>query len=218
MLKLTGSVVGLSIRVITTCLALSLFGGCVGGGLPGLPGRPQDVSRTIALDIAGNSLGVQSIAVKPGETVRFLVRNESKLPHDFTIGAPFMQKHRRAIIKRNLEASVPGSGYHDRYKYDSYNAVLVPPGQTKELIWWFTGSQNLKFGCNLPGHDEAGMRGSFEFDGTSRELRVASAQPVEKPTPPPAKKPPTPAEKPTPPANKHPPASAEEEEPITAAP
>jgi uncharacterized cupredoxin-like copper-binding protein len=41
--------------------------------------------------------------------------------------------------------------------------VLVEPGQTKELVWKFTKATELDFACNMPGHYEAGMVGTFEF-------------------------------------------------------
>jgi uncharacterized cupredoxin-like copper-binding protein len=48
-------------------------------------------------------------------------------------------------------------------EHDDPNAVMVQPGETKELIWTFTKTENVEFGCNVPGHYEAGMKGTFNF-------------------------------------------------------
>ncbi len=47
--------------------------------------------------------------------------------------------------------------------HDDPNAVMVHPGETKELIWTFAEAENVEFGCNVPGHYEAGMKGTFNF-------------------------------------------------------
>lgn len=49
------------------------------------------------------------------------------------------------------------------------NAVLVKPGETKELIWTFSDAQNLEFACNLPGHYQAGMKGEIKVTGQGKE-------------------------------------------------
>lgn len=48
--------------------------------------------------------------------------------------------------------------------HDDPNAVFVPPGATRELIWRFDRTQDLEFACNVPGHYEAGMTGAFRFE------------------------------------------------------
>lgn len=53
-------------------------------------------------------------------------------------------------------------GSHDAAMgHDDPNAVMVPPGETRELIWHFERAENVRFACNVPGHYEAGMHGSF---------------------------------------------------------
>ena len=46
--------------------------------------------------------------------------------------------------------------------HDDPNSVLLNPGETKELVWRFSGrDQQLEFACNVPGHYQAGMVGQF---------------------------------------------------------
>jgi len=39
------------------------------------------------------------------------------------------------------------------------HAMFVPAGETRVLIWTFSGQGEFEFDCNMPGHFEAGMRG-----------------------------------------------------------
>ena len=39
--------------------------------------------------------------------------------------------------------------------------VHVPPGESRDLVWAFTGPSAPLFGCHIPGHWSAGMKGSF---------------------------------------------------------
>lgn len=48
--------------------------------------------------------------------------------------------------------------------HDDPNAVMVQPGETKELIWRFERAGELQFACNVPGHYESGMIGRFGFE------------------------------------------------------
>ncbi len=45
--------------------------------------------------------------------------------------------------------------------HDHPNSVMVQPGRTKELIWHFAEVDQVRFGCNVPGHYQAGMHGPF---------------------------------------------------------
>ncbi|MDZ7713078.1 MAG: hypothetical protein U5L06_08165 [Rhodovibrio sp.] len=56
-----------------------------------------------------------------------------------------------------------GSGQHGSTEsgHDHANSVMVQPGETKELIWHFSHVEEVRFGCNVPGHYESGMHGPF---------------------------------------------------------
>ena len=41
------------------------------------------------------------------------------------------------------------------------DSVHVPPGESRDLVWAFTGPSIPLFGCHIPGHWSAGMKGSF---------------------------------------------------------
>lgn len=41
------------------------------------------------------------------------------------------------------------------------NAVVLDPGETKEVTWKFTVAGTFLIGCHQPGHYDAGMVGSI---------------------------------------------------------
>ncbi len=46
-------------------------------------------------------------------------------------------------------------------EHDDPNMAKVAPGGTGNLIWKFTRAGTVEFACLIPGHYEAGMKGSI---------------------------------------------------------
>ena len=115
----------------------------------GIAGDPKDVTRTI--EVAMNDTmrySPSDIAVKRGETIRFVVRNDGQLKHEMVLGTvKELKEHAALMIKfPEMEHADP-------------NQVAVEPGKTGEMIWQFTRSGKVDFACLQPGHYEAGMVG-----------------------------------------------------------
>tara|TARA_R110002096_G_scaffold179063_5_gene355995 strand:- start:498 stop:995 length:498 start_codon:yes stop_codon:yes gene_type:complete len=119
----------------------------------------SDAIRTIEVIARDIEFSTDEIQVKPGETVRFVIRNEGELEHDFTIGDADTQAAHRA----EMQAMMSGASDEGEHNHQVHNAVMVAPGETTELVWTFGEGESLEFGCNVPGHFEAGMRGKFEL-------------------------------------------------------
>ena len=123
----------------------------------------------------------QSIAIEAGETVRFVVKNEGELVHEFNVGTAAMhaehQKQMAMMVdhgmlgadKINHDAMMGGGqmGGGQMMMHDDPNSVLLEPGQSGEVVLKFTNPTKLEFACNVPGHYEAGMV------GTHRRHRVS---------------------------------------------
>lgn len=45
-------------------------------------------------------------------------------------------------------------------KHDDPNGRQLDSGKTSELVWRFTKAGTFEFACLLPGHFEAGMKGT----------------------------------------------------------
>lgn len=122
----------------------------------GRPGLAKDVTRTVAIEAGEYAFAPDLIAIQAGETVKFVVTNKGRLMHELTIGdAAEQDAHSRAMDKMSDMT-------HDDGKTEMpSNAVHVPPGETRELIWTFAKGGDLKFACNYPGHTDLGMKGDI---------------------------------------------------------
>jgi len=144
----------------------------------GQPGTAAEVTRTVEVKMGDIFFASKNINVKPGETVRFVLRNEGSLLHEFNIGNAAAhaahQKEMAAMFQNGTRTPIgSGQSMNDMghsmggmkmvgMEHNDPNSVLIEPGATKELIWTFTKSAGLEFACNVPGHYQSGMVGQFE--------------------------------------------------------
>ena len=88
------------------------------------------------------------ITVKKGDTVKFVVTNSGKQLHEMVIGTEQeLAKHAELMRKH------PGMEHHAPYM------AHVRPGGKETLVWTFTNPGTFMYGCLIPGHWEAGMKG-----------------------------------------------------------
>ncbi|MCW0234627.1 MAG: cupredoxin family protein [Ferrovibrio sp.] len=118
----------------------------------GEPGTATAVSRTVAITMNDQMRFVPSnIAVKRGETVRFVVKNAGGVPHEFMLGEIKALKEHAEVMRQ-----------HPTMEHDEPNAITVQPAGTGELIWRFTTAGRVDFACLVPGHFEQGMKGGIQ--------------------------------------------------------
>ncbi|HKJ94217.1 MAG TPA: plastocyanin/azurin family copper-binding protein [Gammaproteobacteria bacterium] len=163
----------------TMAAAPGAFAGAGHGGehgdhettVSGHAGKPSEVDRTIAIAAHDIRFDRKRITVQPGTTVRFVITNRGDLVHDFTLGPlPVQRAHRREMADMTVEG---GAAHHA-----DANAVMIEPGETKTLIWTFGRGADLLFGCNVPGHFEAGMRGTVRVSPAQSGEAVADEETV----------------------------------------
>jgi uncharacterized cupredoxin-like copper-binding protein len=133
-------------------------GGHGSGDAIGQAGDPDKVSRTISIDMSdAMRFTPATIAVKQGETIRFVVRNSGKIPHEMVLGTEKELKEHYEVMKK-----------HPEMEHADDNMVTVQPGKTGEIIWHFTKAGTVSFACLLPGHYEAGMKGAVKVKAGTR--------------------------------------------------
>lgn len=139
-----------------------------GQGNAGRPGDITTIDRTIEVKIGDMFFLPGSIEVKAGETVRFLLKNDGALLHEFNLGSPDSHvAHQKEMAAMFQSGALSSSGTHGMeamghmggMKHDDTNSVLVEPGATAELVWRFSKANDLEFACNVPGHYQSGMLG-----------------------------------------------------------
>lgn len=158
-----------------TTFAAGAHGDGHGSSSSGEPGKASEAGRTITVEMYDNYYEPESIEVTPGETVRFIVKNEGNLVHEFNIGTPEMHEGHQKEMMMMVEHGVIQGGKlnHDMMemdmgdgksmKHDDPNSVLLEPGESKEVVWKFSEKSNVEFACNVPGHYQSGMYGDVNF-------------------------------------------------------
>ena len=120
----------------------------------GREGDPRAASRTIAIDMSDSMRFMPAaVTVKRGETVRFLVKNWGQVMHEMVIGT-------RESLERHAELmrKAPGMEHDEPYM------AHVAPGKRGEIAWRFTRPGTYMYGCLIPGHWEAGMKGTIRVE------------------------------------------------------
>lgn len=141
----------------------------------GEPAKATGTTRTVAIKMIDNAYEPESVQVKAGETVRFVLTNAGQLLHEFNIGTAAMHaEHQKEMATMVEHGMLTATGVNQQMmnmdmggghtmKHDDPNSVLVAPGEKKEIVWKFTKAVDLEFACNIPGHYESGMVGQVQF-------------------------------------------------------
>ncbi len=117
----------------------------------GREGDPKKAVRTINVDMSDKMrFTPDTLAIKRGETIRFVVKNSGKTMHEFVLGTISELKEHAVLMQK-----FPGMEHDEPYM------AHVAPGKTETITWQFTKAGNFNFGCLLPGHFEAGMVGKL---------------------------------------------------------
>lgn len=110
----------------------------------------RDGIRTIEVVIEHSLFVPDTLHVEPGETVRFVVRNNDPIDHEFLIGDEEVQR----VHEEGTEAhhgARPGE-------------ISVPAEAMRSTTYTFGHEGYTLFGCHLPQHYDYGMKGSITIE------------------------------------------------------
>jgi uncharacterized cupredoxin-like copper-binding protein len=164
-------------QFIAAALALASLPALADGGKGfafGEPAPAAKATRTVEVVLKDIAFEPKRLQAKAGETVRFVLINEGKLPHEFNLGDKAMHaEHQKQMIAMQDKLFTAGMHHegmdhgqmgHADHGHDAGNTVLVQPGQRAELTWTFRQSAPIEFACNVPGHYQAGMVGPLTIE------------------------------------------------------
>lgn len=118
----------------------------------GIAGDAKAAKRTIPVGMTDDMRFTPGkIEVKQGETIRFTLKNNGKLLHEFVIGTKKeLDEHAALMVKfPNMEHDEPYMAH-------------VAPGKTGEIVWNFNRAGDFDFACLIAGHYQAGMVGTIK--------------------------------------------------------
>lgn len=117
----------------------------------GRQGDPKKVTKTIQVGMADTMrFTPDTVTVKAGDTVKFVVKNHGKQLHEMVIGTEKELKEHAALMLK-----FPTMEHEEPYM------AHVSPGKNEEIVWQFTKPGEYHYGCLIPGHFEAGMKGKI---------------------------------------------------------
>jgi uncharacterized cupredoxin-like copper-binding protein len=93
------------------------------------------------------------VDVLEDETIRFVVRNAGQTAHEMVLGSD-------ADIRAHAQAMQQGTGHGEGHSHGTGAAITVAAGKTGEMVVKFDQASTLQMACLVPGHYEAGMRGT----------------------------------------------------------
>ncbi|ARQ02161.1 cupredoxin domain-containing protein [Pseudorhodoplanes sinuspersici] len=124
-----------------------------GGFSAGEPGNAKRAARVVQVTMResdGKMVFVpERVEVKRGEQIRFVLRNNGALEHEFVLASREDNLKHAEEMKKNPEM-----------EHDDPNAKRLQPRKRGELVWRFTKAGEFEYGCLIPGHREAGMIGT----------------------------------------------------------
>lgn len=134
----------------------------------GQEGHVSNIDRVIEVSMDEMKFDPADIDVEKGETIKFVVRNDGRMIHEFNIGTDKMWRGHEAEMRKMMQSGMMTGRVlkHDKMRaagmmHDDANSVLLEPGETAEIVWTFSGSAEIGFACNVPGRRQAGMVGTF---------------------------------------------------------
>ena len=115
----------------------------------GREGDPTKVMRTVRVEMSDKMrFTPDSLTIKQGESVKFIVRNNGKVMHEMVLGTMKQLKEHAEMMRK-----------HPTMEHDEPYMAHVAPGRTESMVWQFTRPGEFYYGCLVPGHFEAGMIG-----------------------------------------------------------
>jgi uncharacterized cupredoxin-like copper-binding protein len=123
----------------------------------GVPGDAAQVKRTINITMKETQDGKMlfspaSLTVREGETLRIKFVNRGETDHEFVMDTVEAILEHKELMQKFPEM-----------EHDDPNAIRLQPDGKGEIIWTFGKAGDYAFGCLIPGHYEAGMKGVIKI-------------------------------------------------------
>ena len=123
----------------------------------GQEGDAKKVTRTIHINMSDTMrFSADTINVKQGETIKFVVQNAGKIMHEMVIGTKDELAKHAELMKK-----------HPNMEHDEPYMAHVAAAKKENMVWHFSKPGAFMFACLIPGHFEAGMKGTINVSATA---------------------------------------------------
>jgi len=120
-------------------------------GEPGDAKKPARIVQVTMGEMDGKMMFMPAkLEIKKGEQVKFMLRNNGELEHEFILATTAENLKHGEAMKKNPDM-----------EHDDPNGKRLAPKKTDEIVWKFTKAGEFEYSCLIPGHREAGMVGSI---------------------------------------------------------
>ena len=116
-------------------------------------GIAGDAKRARTIEIAmGDDMRFkpERIEVREGEIIRFVIRNGGQVLHEMVIASEAELAQHATLMKK-----------FPTMQHDEPYMAHVGPAARGEMVWNFNRPGTFQFACLVPGHFEAGMKGTI---------------------------------------------------------
>ena len=139
----------------------------------GEKGDPKNIDRVIKIKMYDNYYEPNSITVKKGETIKFVITNLGEMVHEYNIGTKEMHIKHQPEMQKLIDHEIISFDKIDMKKmkemskkdhslgHSHSNSIMLEPQAKGEIIWKFSNDITLEMACNIPGHYESGMVGKI---------------------------------------------------------
>ena len=119
-------------------------------GEPGEANKPARIVQVTMGEADGKmTFTPNKIEVKKGEQIKFMLRNNGELDHEFILATTAENLKHAESMKKNPDM-----------EHDDPNARRLAPSKTGDLVWRFSKAGEFEYACLIPGHREAGLIGT----------------------------------------------------------
>lgn len=119
-------------------------------GEAGDPKKPARIVQVTMGEMDGKMMFMPAkVEVKKGEQIKFMLRNNGELDHEFILATTAENLKHAEAMKKNPDM-----------EHDDPNGKRLAPKKTDEIVWKFTKTGEFEYSCLIPGHRDAGMIGT----------------------------------------------------------
>jgi uncharacterized cupredoxin-like copper-binding protein len=120
-------------------------------GEPGDATKSARIVQVTMTEADGKMLFLPNrIEIKKDEQIKFMLRNNGELDHEFILGTMAENLKHAESMKKNPDM-----------EHDDPNGRRLAAKKTDQIVWRFTQVGEFEYSCLIPGHREAGMIGTI---------------------------------------------------------